>query len=102
MGWVAVLAGAAALLVVLVSVFVPGPFVALGDKLLAWSDLARTRGFADGAMAWSYEATVIARLGLDETSEALSKRIRSIIASSSSSPPAPTARAIKPSSIASS
>ena len=48
----------------LVSVFVPGPFVALGDRLLAWSDLARTRGFADGAMAWSYEAVGIARLGL--------------------------------------
>ena len=56
--------GAAALLVVLISVFVPGPFVALGDRLLAWSDLARTRGFADGAMAWSYEAVGIARLGL--------------------------------------
>ena len=64
LGWLAVLAGAAALLVVLVSVFVPGPFVALGDRLLAWSDLARTRGFADGAMAWSYEAVGIARLGL--------------------------------------
>ena len=64
LGWMAVLAGAAALLVVLVSVFVPGPFVAVGDKLLAWSDLARTRGFADGAMAWSYEAAGIARFGL--------------------------------------
>jgi hypothetical protein len=64
LGWLAVLVGAAALLVVLVSVFAPGPFVALGDKLLAWSDLARTRGFADGAMAWSYEAVGIARLGL--------------------------------------
>ena len=64
LGWLAVLAGTAALLVVLVSVLLPGPFVALGDKLLAWSDLARTRGFAGGAMAWSYEATGIARLGL--------------------------------------
>ena len=64
LGWLAILVGAAALLVVLVSVLVPGPFVALGDKLLAWSDLARTRGFADGAMAWSYEAVGIARLGL--------------------------------------
>ena len=63
LGWLAILAGAGALLVVLVSVIVPAPFIALGDKLLAWSDLARTRGFADGAMAWSYEAAGIARFG---------------------------------------
>ena len=64
LGWLAILGGAGALLVVLVSVFVPAPFIALGDKLLAWSDLARTRGFADGAMAWSYEAVGLARFGL--------------------------------------
>ncbi len=64
LGALAVLVGASALAIVLISVLVPAPFVALGDKLLAWSDLARTRGFADGAMAWSYEATGIARFGL--------------------------------------
>ena len=64
LGWLAVLVGACALVLVLLSVFLPAPFIALGDKLLAWSDLARTRGFADGAMAWSYEATGIARFGL--------------------------------------
>jgi O-antigen/teichoic acid export membrane protein len=64
LGWLAVLLGAGALLVVAVSIFAPAPFVALGDKLLAWSDLARTRGFADGAVAWSYEATGLARFGL--------------------------------------
>jgi O-antigen/teichoic acid export membrane protein len=31
--------------------------------LLAWSDLARERGFADGAMAWSYQAAGLARFG---------------------------------------
>ncbi len=64
LGWLAALVGAGTLAVVLLSVFVPGPFVALGDKLLALSDLARQNGFANGAMAWSYEATGLARFGL--------------------------------------
>ncbi|PKO23461.1 MAG: hypothetical protein CVU38_03915 [Chloroflexi bacterium HGW-Chloroflexi-1] len=64
LGWLAVLAGAGALIVVLVSMLVPGPFVGLGDRLLAWSDLARERAFADGAMAWSYEAVGLARFGV--------------------------------------
>jgi len=67
LGWSAVLAGAGALIVVLTSVVVPGPFVGLGDRLLAWSfwaDLAQTRGFANGAMAWSYEAVGLTRFGV--------------------------------------
>lgn len=63
-GWAALIAGAAALVVVLVSIVVPGPFVGVGERILAASDLARERGFADGAMAWSYEASGLARLGL--------------------------------------
>ena len=66
LGWLAVLAGAGSLLVVLISAFMPGPFVALGDKLLAWpfwADRAQT-AFANGAMLWSYEATGLARFGL--------------------------------------
>ena len=62
----AVAVGAAALLVVLASVVAPAPFIALGDRLLHWgfwADLATTRGFADGAMFWSYEAVQLARFG---------------------------------------
>ncbi len=64
LGWLAVLAGAGALAAVLISVFLPGPFVALGDRLLAASDLARQFGYADGAMAWSHQAWGLARFGL--------------------------------------
>jgi O-antigen/teichoic acid export membrane protein len=65
--WLAGLAAAAGLLIlaaVALSVVMPGPFIALGNKLLASSDLAQQRGFADGAMAWSYEAMSLARAGL--------------------------------------
>lgn len=64
LGWLTTLAGAGALAAVLVSVFVPGPFVALGERLLAGSDLARQFGYADGAMAWSHQAAGLARFGL--------------------------------------
>ncbi len=64
LGWLAILAGAGALATVLVSVFLPGPFVALGDRLLATSDLARQYGYVDGAMAWSHQAWGLARFGL--------------------------------------
>lgn len=66
LGWLAVVAGGLSLLVVLLSVVKPEPFIALGDRLLNWgfwSDLATTRGFSDGAMFWSYEAYQIARFG---------------------------------------
>jgi len=65
-GGLAALVGAGALAVVLASVVTPRPFVALGDKLLAWSfwaDRAQSTGFANGAMLWSYEATGLARFG---------------------------------------
>ncbi len=64
LGWLAVVAGVGAVAAVLVSMAVPGPFVALGDRLLAASDLARQFGYADGAMAWSHQAAGIARFGL--------------------------------------
>jgi O-antigen/teichoic acid export membrane protein len=63
-GWLALIGGLMALAVVLVSMVAPGPFVAIGDRILAASDLARMRGFANGAMAWSYEAIGLARFGL--------------------------------------
>lgn len=63
---VAVVAGIGALLVVLASVVVPGPFVALADRLMMWgfwADRIQARGFADGVMAWSYWALGLARFG---------------------------------------
>ena len=57
------LIGAAAVALVALSVLVPGPFIAIGNRILASSDLARERGFADGAMAWSYEAVNLLKFG---------------------------------------
>jgi O-antigen/teichoic acid export membrane protein len=64
LGWVAIVAGAAALAVVAMSLLRPEPFVAIGSRLLAASEVARVRGFADGAMAWSYEAVNAAEFGV--------------------------------------
>lgn len=64
LGGASVLAGAGAWGIVLASVIVPGPFIRAGSALLAASDLARANGFADGAMAWSYEATNLGKFGI--------------------------------------
>ena len=63
LGTLTVAAGLGSLAAVALSLVLPGPFVAFGNRLLAASELARTRGFADGAMAWSYEAFGLARFG---------------------------------------
>jgi len=66
LAWLSVVAGAGALLLFVLSVLRPDPFIALGERLLNWgfwSDLAQSRGFSDGAMLWSYEAVQIARFG---------------------------------------
>jgi O-antigen/teichoic acid export membrane protein len=68
--WLAILAmlgGAGALLLVLASILMPGPFLAIGDKIVNWgfwADRVQARGFTDGAMTWSYEAVNIAKFGL--------------------------------------
>ena len=64
LGWVSAVAGAGALAVVAISLFLPNPFVAIGDRILASSELAAARGFAGGAMAWSYEAVNLAQFGV--------------------------------------
>jgi O-antigen/teichoic acid export membrane protein len=64
LGWVVTAAGAGALVVVAASLIIPAPFVALGDRLLTASELAAARGFADGAIAWSYEAVNLAQFGI--------------------------------------
>ena len=66
LAWLCIVAGATALLLVVLSVLIPGPFIALGERMLNWgfwSDLAESRGFASGTMFWSYEAVQIARFG---------------------------------------
>ncbi len=57
-----VAAGIGALAAVAVSLFVPAPFIGLGDKVLAGSDLARM-AFADGRMFWSYQAMNLVKFG---------------------------------------
>jgi len=64
LGLVSLAAGVSSLALVALSIVMPAPFIALGDRLLASSDLARANGFADAAMAWSYEAGVLAKFGL--------------------------------------
>ena len=56
------LAGLGALAAVGISVFVPGPFIAFGEQVLAGSDLARM-GFADGRMFWGYQAGNLVKFG---------------------------------------
>lgn len=61
---VLLLAGSALLAGVLgLSLVMPAPFVAVGDRVLAGSDLARG-AFADGAAFWSYQAANLAKLAL--------------------------------------
>ncbi|MCC9074569.1 oligosaccharide flippase family protein [Litorilinea aerophila] len=59
----AALVGLGTLLTVAVSVAMPGPFVALGERVLAASDLARM-AFADGRMFWSYQSMNLIHFGV--------------------------------------
>ena len=59
-----ILLGLAGVVAVLVAtLLVPGPFIALGDKVLAVSDLARM-AFPDGRAFWAYEWGNLAKLAL--------------------------------------
>ncbi|MEZ4676214.1 MAG: hypothetical protein R2932_18475 [Caldilineaceae bacterium] len=57
-----IIAGLGALILVGVSYFVPTPFITFGERVLAWSDLARM-GFADGRMFWGYQAGNLVKFG---------------------------------------
>lgn len=59
----ALVAGALAVAAVVVSYFVPGPFVSLGQRIVDGSDLARA-AFADGRMFWGYQALNLLKFGL--------------------------------------
>jgi O-antigen/teichoic acid export membrane protein len=59
----AIVAGVGALGAVVGSVVAPGPFVTFGERVLAWSDLARA-SFVDGRMFWAYQAGNLVKFGL--------------------------------------
>lgn len=59
---VAMLGGMVALVAVGLSIVVPGPFIELGERVLAWGDLARM-GFANGRMFWAYQAGNLVKFG---------------------------------------
>ncbi len=61
-GWLLTAGGALTLLVLLISRFAPGPFIALGDRVVAGSDLA-ANAFGDGSLFWSYEALRLLQFG---------------------------------------
>ncbi len=56
------LAGAGTLFAVGASIWQPAPFVTFGERVLAWSDLARM-AFADGRMFWGYQAGNLLKFG---------------------------------------
>ncbi len=55
-------AGLGALILVGTSLIAPGPFVAVGQRVVDGSDLARM-AFADGRMFWSYQAVNLLKFG---------------------------------------
>jgi O-antigen/teichoic acid export membrane protein len=57
------LAGVAALGIVAASWVVPAPFLAIGERIVDGSDLARM-AFADGRMFWGYQAANLVKFGL--------------------------------------
>ncbi len=62
--WGGVLAALAGVVVVLVTtVVVPGPFIALGERVLVASDLARM-AFPDGRMFWAYQWGNLGKLAI--------------------------------------
>ncbi len=63
MGVIVALVGLGVLLTVAASLFVPGPFIAFGQRVVNGSDLAQN-AFTDGRMFWSYEALNLVKFGL--------------------------------------
>lgn len=61
-GWLLAAGGAVILVLLLLSRFLPEPFIALGGRIVAASDLAQA-AFADGRQFWSYEAVRLLQLG---------------------------------------
>ncbi|RME83434.1 MAG: hypothetical protein D6775_08080 [Caldilineae bacterium] len=61
-GWMLSGGGAIVLVLLLLSRFLPGPFIALGERIIDSSDLAQAV-FADGALLWSYEAGRLLQFG---------------------------------------
>ncbi len=66
LGGLALLGGGGVLLLVLISLVQPEPFLNLGQRILDGSDLARM-AFADGRMFWAYQAANLMRFGVIAT-----------------------------------
>ncbi len=60
---ITILAGLAALAAVAASYFIPGPFLALGQRIVEGSDLAQM-AFADGRMFWGYQSVNLLQFGI--------------------------------------
>lgn len=56
------LAGVAVLVVIVVSMIIPAPFIDLGQRIVDGSDLAQM-AFADGRVFWGYQSMGLLRLG---------------------------------------
>ena len=63
LGWLALVGGGGMLALLAVSLFVPAPFIALGQFVVEHSDLARAV-FADGRSFWSYQAPNLLKFGV--------------------------------------
>ena len=63
LAWMSILTGSGALALVLLSLLLPDPFIALGQRVVDGHDFA-PNAFADGRMFWSYQAANLARFGL--------------------------------------
>ena len=63
LGWVALVSGVGVLALLAVSLFVPAPFIFLGQFVVNRSDLAQAV-FADGRAFWSYQAPNLLKFGL--------------------------------------
>ncbi len=61
-GWVLAAAGAALLAILLLSRYLPDPFIAIGQRFVDGSDLAQA-AFADGRQFWSYQTVRLLQLG---------------------------------------
>ncbi|MCP4168015.1 MAG: oligosaccharide flippase family protein [Chloroflexi bacterium] len=61
-GWLLAAAGAGLLILLLLSRFIPGPFIAASQQIINGSDLAQA-AFADGALFWSYQAGRLLQFG---------------------------------------
>jgi len=66
LGWVALVSGVGVLALLAASLFVPAPFISLGQFVVNRSDLAQAV-FADGSAFWSYQSPNLLKFGVMAT-----------------------------------